>query len=294
MLHMGGPLSGLAHCLLLLAAASHPADCRRVMQAPAAAPDEAPAVGAPAPATPADEGAVAGAGAPGPQPRPEQGLARSNPLDVDREDIEPVAEPEESPPPPSPPLPSPPPPADDDQEREVAPEEEEQQEEEEEQDGDGDESSLTIQEDSLATRGSVPPAEGFTPVVVDPKFRGTCSLQQGDRQKCDDGMGLSDGTTPEDYRLMYDPDEVEGCGLVALSKAVQESTILEYAFKGPEWGDCGVKAFTTVRVCVGEGRAEGRWRARMLLWPDGDCKPLCIKMTGEGEEVADWGRTRTC
>ena len=68
-------------------------------------------------------------------------------------------------------------------------------------------------------------AAGFTPVVVDPKFRGTCSLQQGDRQKCDDGMGLSDGTTPEDYRLMYDPDEVEGCGLVALSKAVQESTV---------------------------------------------------------------------
>lgn len=43
------------------------------------------------------------------------------------------------------------------------------------------------------------------------------------------------------------------------------------------------------RACLPAG-----WRARMLLWPDGDCKPLCIKMTGEGEEVADWGRTRTC
>jgi hypothetical protein len=36
------------------------------------------------------------------------------------------------------------------------------------------------------------------------------------------------------------------------------------------------------------------WGARALVWPDGDCKPLCIKLTGKGSEVIDYGRTAVC
>jgi hypothetical protein len=36
------------------------------------------------------------------------------------------------------------------------------------------------------------------------------------------------------------------------------------------------------------------WRARALLWPDGDCQPLCIKMTGAGSEAVDYGRSASC
>jgi hypothetical protein len=36
------------------------------------------------------------------------------------------------------------------------------------------------------------------------------------------------------------------------------------------------------------------WRARVLLWPEGDCKPLCVKMTGSGSSVENFGRTASC
>ncbi|KAI3426281.1 hypothetical protein D9Q98_008654 [Chlorella vulgaris] len=156
-----------------------------------------------------------------------------------------------------------------------------------------DNGDLTIQSGgSLATQGPVPPAEGFTPVRVPAADRGTCNLKPQQNMMCDSGMGTEDGTVPSDYQLLADPDQVERCGAIPMTSVVQ--SIAEWAYRG-RWGGCKVTAFTTARVCVGQGNAAGRWRARILLYPDSDnCKKLCVKMTGAGNSVVNYGRTASC
>ncbi|KAL4857709.1 hypothetical protein ACK3TF_002135 [Chlorella vulgaris] len=156
-----------------------------------------------------------------------------------------------------------------------------------------DNGDLSIQSGgSLATQGPVPPAEGFTPVRVPAADRGTCKLKPQQNNMCDSGMGTVDGTVPSDYQLLADPDQVERCGAIPMTSVVQ--SIADWAYGG-KWGGCKVTAFTTARVCVGQGNAAGRWRARILLYPDSDnCKKLCVKMTGAGNSVADYGRTASC
>lgn len=95
------------------------------------------------------------------------------------------------------------------------------------------------------------------------------------------------------YRLMYDPEQVEQCGIIPMEPVVQ--SISDWAYRG-RWGGCDIVSVTMAHVCVGQGSAKGRWRARFVLWPDNrdKCTPLCIKMSGKGDEPTLYGRTRTC
>lgn len=127
------------------------------------------------------------------------------------------------------------------------------------------------------------------------QYRGTCELkeQAESTARCDDDMGdLGDGTVPEDFRLLQDPESAVKCIVPNLDDIV--NGLVQYAYSG-RFGTCGINAYTISRACAGQGDKSNNWRVRVLLWPDSnECDPLCIKMRGQGSDVTDYGRTATC
>ena len=78
---------------------------------------------------------------------------------------------------------------------------------------------------------------------------------------------------------------------------------------GGNWGACGgwaaalpagagrprAAACRRSRCCPDTLPHLAGWRAKLMLWPDSDdCKPLCVKIRGTGNEPDTYGRTASC